>query len=151
MKKTAFIAYLSLALFFLSFSFCSAASLVDGLKCATPSGTTAGSGTTPAANCDLNDFLRVGINVVTIIYGVAGSLALAFFIYGGIMWLISGGNPDRVKKGTEIIKNAVIGLVIIFTSYMIINFILVKVEFKGSGSWSDPASSVYWAEQQPKK
>lgn len=136
MKKIQYIAFCVLAGLFL-FVNVSQASLVDSVPCAQ-----AGS-----ANCSLDDFLRVGINAVLIIYGVAGSLALLFFIYGGIMWLVSAGNPERVKKGTEIIKNAVIGLVIIFSSYMIINSILGYTGFKGSKVWSDTSGSVNWTSQ----
>jgi hypothetical protein len=85
-------------------------------------------------NCSLNDFVQVGISVVKLIYALAGSLALLYFIYGGIMWVISGGNPDRVKKGQDAIKNAVIGLVIIFASYMIINFVMTSLGYKMNGA-----------------
>jgi len=122
MKKLKYKILFSLLSFLLSFNICSAA-LIDGLRCATD---------TTGPNCDLNDFVRIGINAVQLIFGLAGSLALIFFIYGGIIWVISGGNPDRVKKGLDAIKNAVIGLVIIFASYMIINFTVTSLGYDAS-------------------
>jgi hypothetical protein len=46
------------------------------------------------------------------------------FIYGGFLWIMSGGNEDNVKKGKETLKWAVLGLVVVFASYSILNFIL---------------------------
>jgi hypothetical protein len=59
--------------------------------------------------------------------GLSGVLALLAFIYGGIMYLLAGVNPEFVKKGKETMKWAVIGLLVIFSSYAIINFILTQV------------------------
>jgi hypothetical protein len=132
MKKKLII-LLSVIMFFSAVQYCFAASLVDDLSCAK---TVTSSGTATSYNCSLNDFVRIGTNAANIIFGLVGSLALLFFVYGGIMWLLSGGNPERVKKGTEIIKNAVIGIVIVFTSYMIINFILTTVGYKYKDSWN---------------
>jgi len=118
---------LSLVSSFLSVNICQAAIIETGSCASTGSCTT------------LDAFVLTALNIVPLIYGLAGSLALLYFIYGGIMWLISSGSPDRVKKGTDIIKNAVIGLVIIFASWMIINFVVTSLGYNISnfgGSWS---------------
>lgn len=78
-------------------------------------------------NYELNDFIRLAIQVAQIIWAVSGSLALLAFVYGGFMWLISAGNQQRVQKGKEIITGAVIGLIIVFGSYAIIYFIMNNV------------------------
>ena len=44
------------------------------------------------------------------------------FLYGGITWVTSHGNPERVKKGMEIFTTAVIGLVITFSAYMLVQY-----------------------------
>ena len=70
-----------------------------------------------------NNFQQlIGIGIKGLM-GVVGSVALIMFIYGGIMWLISGGNPDQVKKGRQTIIWAVMGLVMIFSAYAILNFV----------------------------
>jgi len=85
----------------------------------------------------LNDFVRVGMRVTEIILGIVGSLALLMFIYGGLMFIISSGNSEKVTKAKEIIIGAVIGLVIVFTSYMIIQFTMdaLGIEIK-KGGWA---------------
>jgi hypothetical protein len=72
----------------------------------------------------LDDFLLLGVNVAKWILGIVGSIALLFFIYGGFTFLISGGSATQVDKGKKIITGAVIGLVIVFASYLIIKFVL---------------------------
>jgi hypothetical protein len=76
-----------------------------------------------SGTCKLDDIMRVAINVSNIVLGVVGALSLLAFIYGGATWLISGGSRDRVNQGKKIILGAVIGLFIVFTSYMIISFV----------------------------
>lgn len=61
------------------------------------------------------------INAVT---GIMGSLALLVFVYGGLMWLLAGGSAERVQKGTQAMIWAVIGIVVVFSSYAIITLVL---------------------------
>ncbi len=62
-------------------------------------------------------------NVIKGILGLTGVLALAAFVAGGVMWMTSGGNADRVKKGRDILVWAVIGLFIVFSSYSILKYV----------------------------
>ncbi len=65
--------------------------------------------------------------VIDTIFGVVGSLALLMFIYGGLTWMTSSGNPEMIKKGKSVIVWAVIGLVVIFTSYALVRFVIIGV------------------------
>lgn len=58
-----------------------------------------------------------------IFMGVAGSFALLMFVYGGFLWVTSGGNLDKVKKGKQVFTYAVIGLVVIYGSYLILSIL----------------------------
>lgn len=55
---------------------------------------------------------------------IVGALSLTTFVYGGFIWMLSFGNPERVKKGLSILTWGFYGLMIIFSSYAIINFML---------------------------
>ena len=55
---------------------------------------------------------------------IVGALSLTTFVYGGFIWMLSFGNPERVKKGLAILTWGFYGLMIIFSSYAIINFML---------------------------
>ena len=72
--------------------------------------------------CTLNDFIRLGVNVANWILGIVGSLALLFFIYGGLWMIISSGKSEEIQKAKTILTNAIIGLIIVFMSWVIINF-----------------------------
>ena len=62
-------------------------------------------------------------SVVTATLGLTGVLALLAFIYGGITWMTSYGDPGKITKGKTAMIWAVAGLVIIFSAYAIITFV----------------------------
>ncbi|MBI4281079.1 hypothetical protein HY628_02700 [Candidatus Uhrbacteria bacterium] len=63
-------------------------------------------------------------DIIRAVLGLVGSLALIMFIYGGFLWLTSGGNPDKIKQGRDTLIWAAIGLVFIFSSYIVARFVL---------------------------
>jgi len=76
------------------------------------------------AECrDVGVFIILGINVASYLFGIIGALALLMFVYGGFTIIISQGNPEKVKQGTGIIMAAVIGLLIVFGGYLLIQFL----------------------------
>lgn len=62
-------------------------------------------------------------NVIKGLLGVVGAISLLMIVIGGILWMTSGGNSERIKKGKDTLVWAVIGLVVVFLSYAIINFV----------------------------
>ncbi len=66
-------------------------------------------------------------NIIKTILTIVGALALAMFVYGGFTWLTSSGSPEKVKKGKDILIWAVIGLIVIFTSYTAVDFVLTAL------------------------
>ena len=84
------------------------------------------SGCPPGQLCNplgTNDANELVGRVIKNILGIVGSLALLMFVVGGLMWMLSAGNEQRVKKGKDILTWASLGLVIIFTSYAILKFV----------------------------
>ena len=57
------------------------------------------------------------------IYILAAIILLLYLIFGGLTMIMSGGNPENAEKGQQAITNAIIGFVIIFASYWIIQFL----------------------------
>ncbi len=62
--------------------------------------------------------------VINASLGIVGSLALLMFVYGGFVWMLASGNQERVEKGKNILLWATIGLVVIFSSYVLVNFVI---------------------------
>src|SRR5680860_862287 len=73
-------------------------------------------------NYALNDFIFLAINVSQLILGLVGSLSLIMFVYGGITFMISTGSADKVGEAKRILVASVIGLIIVFSSWLIIRF-----------------------------
>ena len=77
----------------------------------------------PAKNdYSLNHLVQVAINIYECILCIVGSLILIMLITGAFFLLTSAGNDSMVGKGKQIISAAIIGGIIVFFSYLIINF-----------------------------
>jgi hypothetical protein len=83
-------------------------------------------------NCQLNDFLQVGLLVVNWIFGVVGPVVLFFFILGGFFFIFSSGESGKVEKGKNMIIGSVVGLIIMFASYVIIQFAMTALGVTGT-------------------
>lgn len=72
--------------------------------------------------------LRVTIGrIVRAALGFLGIVAVGIVLYGGYVYMTSGGNEDRVMEGRKIIINGVIGLAIILASFAITQFVLSRL------------------------
>jgi len=68
---------------------------------------------------------------------IAGILAAIVLMGGGALWLVSGGDASRVTQAKELIIGSVTGVIILFTSYIIlyqINPELTKLQSIGLGT-----------------
>jgi len=65
--------------------------------------------------------------IINSVLGIIGSLALVMFIYGGATWMLSAGNQEKVTKGKQILIWATLGLVVIFTAYALVRFVLTTI------------------------
>lgn len=53
--------------------------------------------------------------------GIAVLLALLMIIVGGYYYMTSGGNAEQSAKGKEFITSALIGVVILFCAFLLLN------------------------------
>ena len=61
--------------------------------------------------------------VISIFLSFLGIIFLILIIYGGFVWMTSGGNEIKVIKAKKVITNAVIGLIIVLSAYSITSFV----------------------------
>jgi hypothetical protein len=54
---------------------------------------------------------------------IAAILAAIVLMGGGVLWLTSAGNDSRVTQAKELISGSVVGLIILFSSWIILNTI----------------------------
>jgi len=71
-------------------------------------------------------------NLVNGLLTFLGVVFVGLIIYGGFMYLTSGGSEEKIKKGKNILKAAVIGLIIIMTGYTVTYFIAATLESPGT-------------------
>lgn len=64
-------------------------------------------------------------NVLVDLFMVVGFLATGFLMYGGYLYIMSNGDPNKTASGMKTIKAAVIGLIIAILANVIIRTILV--------------------------
>jgi hypothetical protein len=67
--------------------------------------------------------LLVGLAILDMALRLAGIVAVAFIIWGGIQYVISTGDPSKTKDAQQTIINAVVGLVIALTATAMVTFI----------------------------
>lgn len=86
-----------------------------------------GTGVYTALGCIKTDIAGFVSNLFTIGLGLAGGTALLFLIYGGFLVLTSGGNPETIQHGKEILTSAIAGLLLIIFSVFIIQLVAVDI------------------------
>ena len=59
-------------------------------------------------------------SVLMFLLALAGSIALIMLVVGGFMYLFAGVDEHRAETGKDIVKYSVIGLIIIMSSYVIV-------------------------------
>jgi len=60
--------------------------------------------------------------------GAMGLILLVLFVIGGITWMTSEGNAEKLKKARGLLIHAMIGLIIILASYALISFVTGKLQ-----------------------
>ncbi|HRH23449.1 MAG TPA: pilin [Candidatus Magasanikbacteria bacterium] len=67
-------------------------------------------------------------NTIQVVMGLVGSITFVVFVYGGVLWLTSAGNSERIQKGLQAMLWAGIGIIVVFSSYAIITLILTTLQ-----------------------
>jgi len=76
------------------------------------------------------DLPKIIGNLIKTALGVVGSIALAMFVYGGILWMtgstsVSGGATKKdILKAKSILVWSTLGIIMILSSYVIVSFVM---------------------------
>ena len=76
---------------------------------------------------EANDLIQFFIQQGRGMMGLIGMLALGAFIYGGMLMVFSFGSSDKVSQGKEVMVAAVVGIIIVFSAYIGVSFLLKTV------------------------
>ncbi len=93
--------------------------------------------------CTLCDLIKGMNDIIKYLMRIAVGVALAAITIGGGIYIVSVGDPKMIETAKGAMKYAAIGLVVIFSAWLIINTLLVSLgTFPGLGiggasSWGD--------------
>ena len=76
------------------------------------------------------------IGILNAVIGIAGLVAVIFIIVGGINYMTSAGDAQKVEKGKKTILYALIGLVVCALAFAIVNWVIVGVLKQNSNGGS---------------
>lgn len=96
--------------------------------------------------CGLSDFIAMFVNLSYFFMGFAGFLAVFYLVNGSFTLIISSGSADRIKAGKAMILGAIIGIIIVFSAWAVINSLYGMLTGGGigpNGEWfrlKDPSA-----------
>ena len=82
-----------------------------------------------AAGCSDQDTTAPGvaINLINVVLGVMGVVAIFVVAIGGVMYATSGGSVDRISTGKHLVMYGIIGLVVALLAFALVNFVISAV------------------------
>lgn len=66
-------------------------------------------------------------SIINVFLGFLGIIFLVLLLYAGFLWMTAQGEPKQVEKAKEILKQSIIGLIIIVAAFAISNFVLTSL------------------------
>ena len=73
--------------------------------------------------------------VIGAVLGLVGVLLLVMMIYGGILYMSSGGNEDQISTAKKVLSYAVLGIIIVSLAFLL-TYYIVNVLFSSNSSSS---------------
>ena len=64
--------------------------------------------------------------ILNIVFVFSGSIAVLIIVISGFRFVISAGDPQAVTKARNAIIYAIIGLIVIISATVIVNFVVLK-------------------------
>lgn len=82
--------------------------------------------------CHLCDLI-VGLNtIIKYIFSISIVVALTIIVVGSILYIISAGDKKDIENAKGAIKNAVIGMVIVLSAWLIVNYSMKLLQTKSN-------------------
>lgn len=66
-------------------------------------------------------------NILNVVIGISGLIAVIFIIIGGVSYMTSAGDPNKIQTAKNTIKYAVIGLIVCALAFAIVNFAIAGI------------------------
>lgn len=76
-------------------------------------------------------------DITNVLLFLAGALAVVMIIVGGIRYVVSGGKAASVTAAKNTILYAIVGLIIAFLAFAVVNFLLGALTSQGQTGWTN--------------
>ncbi|MCR4752919.1 MAG: pilin [Candidatus Saccharibacteria bacterium] len=63
-------------------------------------------------------------NVLSVVFTLVGVIAVIVIIIGGVYYITSNGDAEKIKKGKNTIMYGIIGLIVTLLAFAIVSFVL---------------------------
>ncbi|TAN57910.1 DUF4215 domain-containing protein [Patescibacteria group bacterium] len=73
------------------------------------------------------------VGIINGFLGLLGVIALGVLIYGGFVWMTSGGIPQRIALAKRILLSAAVGFFFVLISWAVVNFVINGAAGGGGG------------------
>ncbi|MFC1595143.1 extracellular solute-binding protein [Patescibacteria group bacterium] len=94
--------------------------------------------------CDLCDLYKLAHRIIRfLLFNIAFPIAFVMIVFAGVLLLTAGESEERQKQGKRVFANTVIGILLVFFSWIIINTMLSTIGFRidfmtaVDSSWSE--------------
>ena len=67
------------------------------------------------------------VTVINTVLGLTGLALVILITYGGVQWMVAGGEKDKVVKARQHITNSVIGLIIVVAAAALANYVIAAL------------------------
>lgn len=57
-------------------------------------------------------------------FALLGTIVLGFTLVGGLLWMIAGGNEDKVTRAKKFIVGGIEGMIVIFMAYALVYIVI---------------------------
>lgn len=64
--------------------------------------------------------------IIQVVLGLLGAIFIILMVYAGYTWMTAAGNEPKIDKAKDMIQTAIIGLVIVLSSWAIWTFIFTN-------------------------
>lgn len=81
-------------------------------------------GTKAFGTAPSTDIYAIAGSIINVALGFLGIVLLGYMLFAGYLWMTSGGETEKAEKAQTMIRNAVIGLIIIIAAFAISTFVL---------------------------
>jgi len=71
-----------------------------------------------------NNPIEMTTNIINLVLGLLGLIAVIIILIGGFKWMTAGGNEDKVGESKKMITQGLIGLVIILAAWGIASWVI---------------------------